>query len=64
MIDWARDETRDDNVVYYYKEVSAEDSNLPDQVFINIEEPVGEVTEDLDGEVVFIDGIKYTLVKD
>ena len=67
VIRWGQDETRTDNIVYYYKEVDK--STGPMQTFSTGSQTFADVTEEqiqqiLDNEIVTIDGIQYRLVKE
>lgn len=68
VIRWAQDETRDDNVVYYYRESNKDVDFIPStfstgsQVFVDVSEE--QIQEILDEKIVTIDGIQYKLVKE
>jgi hypothetical protein len=67
VLRWAQDETRTDNIVYYYKEVDKSIEAMP--VFSSGSSTFADVTEEqiqqiLDNEIVTIDGIQYRLVRE
>ena len=66
---WGQDETRTDNIVYYYQEVERENIGNTPLVFSSGSTSYADVTEEqiqqiLDNKVVTIDGIQYRLVKE
>jgi len=68
VIRWASDETRTDNIIYYYKEIDTSIDSIP-AVFSSGSTSFADVTDEeiqqiLDNEIVTIDGIQYRLVKE
>jgi hypothetical protein len=68
VIRWGQDETRFDNVVYYYKEIDT-DIEDPQEFFPSGSSTFVDVTEEqlqeiLDDQIVTINGIQYKLVKE
>lgn len=68
VLQWGQDETRTDNIVYYYKEVDIEPLPAGSQYVENSSSFV-EINDDqietlLDEQVVEINGISYRLVKE
>ena len=68
VIRWAQDETRADNVVYYFKEIDKDIGSTPitfssgSSTFVDVTEE--QIQQILDNEIVTIDGIQYRLVKE
>jgi hypothetical protein len=65
VVAWAQDETRDDNIVYYYKEIEDGSDIISGSIPTQPQTPPPpQQQSDFDGEVVFINGVRYTLVKE
>lgn len=68
VIRWGQDQTRSDNIVYYYKEVDVDAPTDPNSyigqstTYLNVTEQ--QVTQLLDDQVIEVDGIKYRLVRE
>jgi hypothetical protein len=68
VVFWGQDETRTDNIVYYFKEVDKDASFVPTP-FSSGSFTFADVTDEqvqqiLDDQIVTIDGIQYRLVKE
>lgn len=68
VIRWGQDETRKDNIVYYYKEIEV-DSTSAQSIYVgqstsHVDATPDQIIDLLNNQIVEIDGIKYRLVKE